>query len=560
MTTLLLIAASGMDWRGFDDRTRSGALPAMAKLRARGFAGPLQGAPVVEGLAAYATIATGVEPEVHGVWRPFEAWGGGLRATSRAAWRVWPVWARLEAAGVSTGSVGWPATQPGVDWAGVHIDPTFANPNGKTPEDWSLPLDCAPFALRDEIAARRVHPLQITPDMVRGFVPDLKSVNQSRPTPLPAFALAMARGASAQGAAVWLLNEQRPEAVFVDQAFLGAVRRIAERERRYAVAAAGAWRLLDEMIGRLARLVGPRTLLVVVSPGWLGRPGVILGAGPSLAIGADFRGASILDVAPTALAAFSLEDRALAGRSLARPMSDGPCSPAPSPPLAEPAAPDLDLLRLVAEEGFPPPLPAPEAWRAQGLAELSRIMLRRNAAAAEATAREALRINPDNLLALQTLAFALFGLEQAEGLVETADGLDRVAPGRGWGALARGAYHILRRERGEAWPCLEQAERAQDIETRLMIGSGWLMVGNARGAERVFRSILDIDPDNTGAEIGLAHVWMMKRDFIAAEAAVQRALSVDPENCAAYEALAKVYDETGRTSLAERARLRAEAK
>src|ERR1700744_2900620 len=140
MTKLVVIAVSGMDWAGFDTLTRSGALPELARLRGTGLAGSITGAPVGEGLAAYASLATGVQPEIHGVWQALEAWGGGLRPTGRMSWRASPLWARLESAGFSTASAGWPAIRHGADWNGLHLDETFADPTGKTAADWALPL------------------------------------------------------------------------------------------------------------------------------------------------------------------------------------------------------------------------------------------------------------------------------------------------------------------------------------------------------------------------------------------------------------------------------------
>ena len=220
MTKLLLIAASGMDWGGFDAATRSGALPKLAALRGRGFSGSLTGSPVGESLAAFASLATGVQPETHGIWRHQEVWGGGLRPTGRLSWRANPIWARLEAANVSTGSVGWPAIAPGADWPGVHLDQGFVEPTGKTAEDWALPLRCAPTGAREAIALRRVHPTQITTSMIQGFVPDLVAIDQTKPSQLPALAVAMARAATIQGSAVWLMSERAPQATFVFQGIL----------------------------------------------------------------------------------------------------------------------------------------------------------------------------------------------------------------------------------------------------------------------------------------------------------------------------------------------------
>ncbi len=143
MTRLLLLGASGVDWASFSAKARAGDLPGLAALAARGRLAPLAGAQVTSGPGAWASLASGVEPQAHGVWRPEEEWPGGLRPTSKASWRVPPLWARLSAGGISTGSVAWPASAPGEGWAGLHVDERFAEASGLFREDWALPLRCA---------------------------------------------------------------------------------------------------------------------------------------------------------------------------------------------------------------------------------------------------------------------------------------------------------------------------------------------------------------------------------------------------------------------------------
>ena len=96
------------------------------------------------------------------------------------------------------------------------------------------------------------------------------------------------------------------------------------------------------------------------------------------------------------------------------------------------------------------------------------------------------------------------------------------------------------------------AEADPDVETLLTVAAGWLMIRNTSGAERVFRRVLEIDPANVGAEIGMAVVAMAQREFVAAEAALQRAVGYDPARAAIYETMAKVYQETGRKTQALR--------
>ena len=155
MTRMLVIGASGLDWGGFDRLTRSGALPNLGRMRQKGAAGWLTGAPAVIGPAPFATMVAGQQPEVHGLWRAREAWAGGVRPLSRASWRAPPAWAYLEAAGIRTATVAWPGNRPGDSGPGSHIDEDFAEPSSHDPADWALPLHCAPVGLRTALRARQ---------------------------------------------------------------------------------------------------------------------------------------------------------------------------------------------------------------------------------------------------------------------------------------------------------------------------------------------------------------------------------------------------------------------
>jgi Tfp pilus assembly protein PilF len=554
LTRLILIAVAGLDWANFDAWTRSGALPQLTRLRNKGLAGSLTGAPAGEGLAAYASLASGVQPETHGVWRGQEAWGGGLRPTGRASWRAAPIWSQLEAAGISTGSVGWPAIRPGADWAGLHLDETFAEPTGKTAADWALPLSCARADVREDLVALRVHPTQITTDAIRGFVPGLAKIDQSRPTPLPALALAIARAATNQAGAVWLMNNSAPDAVFVFHGLLGQVRAFTQGrdDPAYAFATKAAWQFTDALIGRLAEVADKDALVIVVSPGWRGRAGVVLAAGAGGQVTPDFLGADILDIAPTVLSFFGLQSTDLSGRSLSVVRQKTPLKPVASPPMPQPVEPEVELLRAAAAEGFSPPPQPTFAWRAQGLADLGAMVLKRAPQAAADLTAEALKLHPDDVPALRVRATALFALERADELLEVAEALARTAPERGWGALARGAHYILRKEHELAAPWLTKAEADPDIDTKLTVAAAWMIAQRVAQAERVLKTVLDLDPDNVPAEIGLAIMAMTRRDFFAAEAALKRAIAQDPGRAAIYQTLSQVYAETGRPAEAAR--------
>ena len=292
---------------------------------------------------------------------------------------------------------------------------------------------------------------------------------------------------------------------------------------------------------------------MVVSPGWGAKPGLLLAAGAGVRPDPEFQGADFLDIAPTLLARFGLEDPTLPGRPITALTPAGDRARAPSPDPEPPAPPDRALLQAAADQGYPPPVQAPPAWHAQGLAELGLMVLQRTPATARDAAQAALRLDPDNPLALAVLAVAHVHLEESEPLPALAEALMRTAPDRGWGALAQGAYHVLRGEAGAAAPWLVKAEADTDPESLLNVAALWLAAGRPHDAERVFDAILARDPENVPAGIGLGMTAGARRDFRTAEVALQRVLRQDPARAPAWLQLAQIYARTGRRPEAERA-------
>ncbi|HWF00592.1 MAG TPA: hypothetical protein VG248_12400 [Caulobacteraceae bacterium] len=565
MTRLLVICADGLDWPGCDPR-RLSAVKAqrLLALRAGGAAGWLSGAAPGFGLAAAASLASGVQPELHGVWRAEEAWAGGVRPVGRSAWRVAPVWTRLEAAGVSTGSVGWPATRPGADWPGLHIDDAFAQPAGAGHDTWALPPSCAPAAVRESLRDRRVHPNQISPPMLAPFMPPGGAGAVPSGAMVETLRRAIAQAASVQAAAVWMVSEQEgpaPQAVFVHHPILkqardaahGAGPRIVE-----AVAAAGL-RFVDGLIDRLAGLCGRDCAVLVVSPGWGAAAGVVMVSGLSTAPLAE--GRSILDIAPTVLAVFGLEDRALSGASLVTltPTGGMRAAPLPQAPAAmgEAGPARGGLTHRLRTLGYRPLGGPSTAWRAAGAAELATMLLDRDPQGALRVAEEALSLDEGCVMALRVKSRAHVALGEDQPLQAVGEKLCRLAPDRGWGAAAIGAAHVLRGAVREAEPWLKQAETESDVATLIAVGTLWTASGRLPEAERVFLRLIGLDPGNVTAEIGLALAASARRDFLTAEAGLLRAATREPGRAAIWLQLAQIYAATGRKGQAERAAARA---
>jgi hypothetical protein len=513
-----------------------GTLPGLGELRRRGVLGPLGGASRGASIADWTTLATGKQPEEHRVWRGLEGWAGGLRPTSRASWAVPAVWERLHAAGVNTGSVSWPAARPGAEWPGVHLDDSILEASSLKVEHWALPPCVAPAAVRDAVRHCRVHPTDISREMLLGFVPALDQIDQSRDATLPVLALALAQAATAQSLGLWMLENGGPDAIFLHQPWLERVRAAFESlgGALYANVVPAAWRFLDGLVRTLIAAAPRDAQILVVSPGYGRRPGVVLAAGSRGAAESPFHGADILDLAPTVLGVFGLKCEDLSGRSLGVLGASAPLRLAGRTSPRAPLEPDRALLAQAANWGFTAPPQPPATWRAQGWAELAGLTVWRDPTAAERLSRQALDLDATNILALRVRATALALCDRPDELPDLAARLRLAAPGRGWGDLAEGAYHVLRREMSLATSLLTRAENDSDPDTLYTVAIVWMAARRPSASQRVLRRLALIDPEPSRAKVSLAALAMDRRDFLGAESLLAEAMKADPANPAIY--------------------------
>jgi predicted Zn-dependent protease len=180
-------------------------------------------------------------------------------------------------------------------------------------------------------------------------------------------------------------------------------------------------------------------------------------------------------------------------------------------------------------------------------------LIDRDRVAAAQAAKAALDLDPDNVLALRVLVRVAFLEEQAEPLLNLGTRLTELAPGQPWGALAFGAYHVVRGEKGLAGPWLRRVEAGADRFTLATAAVLWSAAGRWSDAERLFRRLRAGDPGDVTAAIGLAMALKARRDFIGAEAALAEAAQADPSRAAVWLQFADLYARTARKIEAERA-------
>ncbi|MGH6992776.1 MAG: alkaline phosphatase family protein, partial [Caulobacteraceae bacterium] len=253
---LVILGLAGVDWRGLARRTEASQTPHLASLLKSTLAAPIPYLPPDRGPASWATLATGFPPADHGVIHGDEACFGARRRASRLSLRLPPLWLSLEAAGVRTGGVAWPAAGPGASSPGLHIDERFSEASGVAAENWALPLSCAPQAVRNELRSLRTHPTQITGAMLSPFITRGMNVRQKRNPALPILAAALASATTNHAAATWLLQRTDWDVSFIHYGWLGNVRESFGRAQApFDSVVDRAWTFLDQLVGRLVSLL-----------------------------------------------------------------------------------------------------------------------------------------------------------------------------------------------------------------------------------------------------------------------------------------------------------------
>lgn len=472
--------------------------------------------------AAAATLATGALPERHGVIGDDEGWALGTRPVSQASWRVQPIWTALAATGMTTASLDWPASSPGRNWCGLHVDDRFAAATGHSFDSWTVPPGALPNEL-DVLRDLRVHPAELTGEQLLPIVPGLASIDQARTHSVEQAARALARAATVQAAALHMLGATESDLLAVHFSLPEALRSIGDGR----VTAGGGQIFIRAAIERLHAAAPDRTM-AVIGYGPSGEAGVIATRGL----------ASRPPPRATDLAYWFVT---LFGTAYA---------PAETPPKEDSVDPRT--------RGYAHPPGPPASWQASRLALLARQLLSRSPASSRQLIEQALAAAPDSIDALRVKALCEAAAEAAEPLAEVGKRLEALAPAAPWGPLARALADSFAGEKTAAaarLDALDALDAGSDQQFWTLIGTAWLAADDPRRAKAAFARA----PDRTDALLGLVQAAMARRDFRLAESRLTDALERHPVSRAAHLLLAELYDELGRSHEAAAARQRAAA-
>ncbi|HUF61509.1 MAG TPA: alkaline phosphatase family protein [Verrucomicrobiales bacterium] len=340
---LFLIGWDAADWKAITPLLDAGKMPNLERLVNEGVMGNLATLHPPLSPMLWTSIATGKRPYKHGIYgfsEPDPA-TGGIRPITNLSRKTKALWNILSQNNLRSNVVGWWPSHPAEPIRGAMVSNFYQRAEAPVGKPWRMrPGTIHPARLKEELAALRLHPAEVDPEVLQLFVPEAAEVDQKNDRRLENLARIIADTVGIHNAATWLLQNEPWDfmAVYYDaidhfgHGFMKyhPPRRewISEQDfRLYSQVIEGAYRYHDLMLGVLMHLAGEDTSIMLISdhgfhPDAL-RPdripiepagpaaehspfGIFVWRGPQIRADERIFGATLLDVAPTILHHFGL--------------------------------------------------------------------------------------------------------------------------------------------------------------------------------------------------------------------------------------------------------------
>ncbi len=395
---VLLIGLDGADMRTIDRLVAAGRLPTFARLKREGASGRLASVEPMLSPIVWTSIATGRMPQDNGIFDFVEVRPDGTPVPITSDRRRVPaLWNLAGEFGKSSGFIGWYASYPAEKVAGFQVSDRLGFHQVRS--ESAVAGATFPEGLRAELL-RDVGGPAVDPAATRARFSDASAAPESVAAADRLAELAKIHATSElyRRLTPALQRRYRPDLLavyfetidacghlFMENAPPGLPGTSADDNARFARTVDRCYEYQDEVLGDLLALEGANTVTIICSDHgfksgggrpktsgradtgvavlWHRREGVILVHGASVAAGAEIRGATALDVAPTVLALLSIPlSRELPGRPLsaafvpgtipAEPARVDRYSPRPAPPERAAAAADPEALKRLAALGY----------------------------------------------------------------------------------------------------------------------------------------------------------------------------------------------------------------
>lgn len=578
---VLLIGWDAADWKIINPLLDAGKMPALEFLINRGVMGNMGTLRPILSPMLWTSIATGKYPDKHGIWGFTEPdpHSGGVRLVSSTSRKVKAIWNILTQQGFKTHQVGWFASHPAEPINGISVSDVFDVATAPIDQPWPMAAGTVhPEGLAETFGKLRMHPGQVTADMVLPFIPRLREIDQEKDRRPQMVAKNLAETASVHNAVTWILENREWD--FLAAFYIGIdhfshgfanfhppkMEGIPEDKfELYREVLEGAYRFHDMLLARLLELAGPETTFLLLSdhgfhsdhlrptaipkepagPTVQHRPtGIVAMMGPGVRQDQRIYGAKLLDITPTILTLFGLpvgED--MDGKVLRQAFDDPPevekipsweqvpgeCGMHPEDMRVDAETSKAVLDQFVALGYIEAPNENKQKAVASSLREqrynLGRAYLySRRPGQAIPLLKEIAEANPEEKRYALHLALCYSQCGRHKEAQAVLDGLASAREDQQ--AMAdwlRGEFHFAENDPEAALAALEQAEKLEPMlpDLHIRIGQTYFRRRRIAEAERAFAKALAADPDSPFAHMWMARVRLQqKRNVEAAEEAL----------------------------------------
>ena len=340
---VLLIGWDAADWQIITPLLDAGEMPALQSLIERGVMGNIATLDPPFSPMLWTSVATGHTADRHGVVhfvQPTED-ATSARPVLGSSRRTKALWNILSQEGLRSNVVGWWPSHPAEPIRGTMVSNFFHPASAPVSEPWVAPPGTVhPPELEDQLSQYRVHPGELTGELIQPFIPTLADIDQSEDKRPARVAKMLADATSVHAVATYLMDTTEWDftAVYYDsidhfghgfmQYHPPQMAKVSDDDfRHYQHVTRAAYRFHDMMLDRLLQLAGEDCTVILLSdhgfhsdhlrptnipkvpggPAIEHRPlGVLCMAGPGIKRDERVYGASLLHIAPTVLTMFGL--------------------------------------------------------------------------------------------------------------------------------------------------------------------------------------------------------------------------------------------------------------
>jgi predicted AlkP superfamily phosphohydrolase/phosphomutase/tetratricopeptide (TPR) repeat protein len=582
----LLVGWDGADWEIALPLMKAGHMPVLSRLVESGASGDLISFKPYLSPVLWTTIATGHDPDKHGVhgFAEVDPLSGNVQAVGSQSRKVKALWNMVSEQGGTAGVVGWMGSFPAESIHGSYVADEFAHPPEKSAAEWVLtPGSVYPPSLAEELADLRLRPADVDPGLLGLFVPELHERGLEEDPLLAQLMKRLAQLYTLHNTSIAMVSRDQPDFFAIYFHFIDLIcheflvfhpPRHPEvnlgEYARYKEVVSAAYRVQDALLGDLIAHCAPDTGVMLVSDhgfktganrprraverqtdlvDWHGRTGIAVAHGPNVAKGSRFRGVRPQDIAPTLLAWMGMprgEDMpgrvldemfaTLPAKKTIRSWEDHPptVEPAPAVTITPPENEQERLVRRFIELGYLEPA---VLRKSEGVKRVSAQNQSCLGVALSDLGRKldalpllhaAVLEDPESILSSTDLTFCLLDLglpDEAERAAACLLDYKQEAPRV---MLLRAQLLIGRECYDEALALLERIEppEVQDDRQRLC-RVALLRSGKFEEARVAFAKELERRPDALLPLLGYAHSCLMLGDYAEAVAASKRALAMD---------------------------------